>query len=394
MSGVLGVSVGRSVVRALLVERGAVAWAGSAPYEGSGDLAEVMARLTAEAERPVRRARVALERDVVQLRTVIPAPPLQAEAARRYVALEAPRLFRKDGTALVTDARIVRAGANERVLWTAAASEPLVRAVLEGCAGAGLRVEAIGPAAEVLPCAVVGPADTLAFPNGTATEVLEVGREGTWRSRRTAGADAPAPAWVAPLAALGEEAKAFAAAYGAAKRAPRLLLVPPEARAARGRAARRRLWSVTAAAAGLWLAAGAIGAARVVASARASGRELVRLGPAVDSALAVRRDLRAASAMLDLVAQAERGRSRHLALLAQLAQALGDSVFIVALRLAPDGTLRLAGYAPVAARVLADLERVPALRDAKFEGPVTREAPPGRGELDRFAIVARLEGSR
>ena len=41
--------------------------------------------------------------------------------------------------------------------------------------------------------------------------------------------------------------------------------------------------------------------------------------------------------------------------------------------------------------ILAALERVPTVRDAKFESPVTREAVNGRLELDRFAIVARLE---
>ena len=45
-----------------------------------------------------------------------------------------------------------------------------------------------------------------------------------------------------------------------------------------------------------------------------------------------------------------------------------------------------------AAKVLAELEKVAALRDTRFEGPVTREGRQGgSGEWDRFAIVARLE---
>ena len=132
----------------------------------------------------------------------------------------------------------------------------------------------------------------------------------------------------------------------------------------------------------------------MVGSASRAERELNRLAPAIDSALAVRRELTAARATLGLMAHAERARSRHLVLLADLTRSLRDSSFLVALRLAPDGTLRLGGYAPVAARALADLEQVAALRNPKFEGPVTREVGHGARELDRFAIVGRVEVER
>ncbi|MGH7675109.1 MAG: hypothetical protein ACREMV_07540, partial [Gemmatimonadales bacterium] len=116
MSPMLGLSVGSTAIRAVLVERrtGAVQWAGTAPYAGVADLGEVVARLAAEAGAPVRQARVALERDVLQLRTVSPAPPLRAPAARAYVALEAPRLFRRNGWPLVTDAVLVPLGKDMR----------------------------------------------------------------------------------------------------------------------------------------------------------------------------------------------------------------------------------------------------------------------------------------
>jgi hypothetical protein len=84
---VLGLAVGTATVRAVVVERGAIRWAGSASYGTVDDLADVIARLAAEAGTPVRRARVALERDVVQLRTVSPAPPLRPRVVSQYVAL-------------------------------------------------------------------------------------------------------------------------------------------------------------------------------------------------------------------------------------------------------------------------------------------------------------------
>src|SRR6266487_3954980 len=103
MKPVLGISVSSSHVRAVLWWRDAIRWAGVAPYESPDDLADAIARLAGESGMPVRRARVVLERDVVQLRSIVPAPPLKPAPLRRYVALEAPRLFRKNGAPLVTD---------------------------------------------------------------------------------------------------------------------------------------------------------------------------------------------------------------------------------------------------------------------------------------------------
>ena len=81
----LGISVSSSAVRAVLVERGRIRWAGQADYATVEDLAEVIARLAGEAERPVSRARIVLERDVLQLRSVTPAPPLKGKAVPGWV---------------------------------------------------------------------------------------------------------------------------------------------------------------------------------------------------------------------------------------------------------------------------------------------------------------------
>lgn len=105
---VLGVSVSGGTVCALLRRGRTVVWAGTAEYDDLDDLAEVIARLASEAPIHPTRARVVLERDVVQLRTIAPAPRLSRAAAHRYVALEARRLFRRNGALLVTDGVMVR----------------------------------------------------------------------------------------------------------------------------------------------------------------------------------------------------------------------------------------------------------------------------------------------
>ena len=141
--------------------------------------------------------------------------------------------------------------------------------------------------------------------------------------------------------------------------------------------------------AALWLLAGGTYVGRLVSTRRAATRSLGAVAVTVDSALAMRRELGLAGTTLKVAREAEQRRSRHVALLAALTQALGDSTYLGALQVTPDGVVRLAGYAPVAARAAAALERATVLREVRLEGPVTRE--PTTGNRDRFAIVARLE---
>jgi hypothetical protein len=357
VSAILGLSVSATAVRAVLVELrgGAVRWAGEAPYDGATDLSDAIARLAGEAGQTARRVRVALERDVVQVRVVSPAPPLKPAALRRYVALEAPRLFRKNGVPLVSDASRIVVDQSTSLLWAAATLEPIVQGVVTGCAQAGLRVEALGPA-------------------------------GTWQSRRTQEAEEELwGRWGPSLNTLGENAPRFAAAYGAAVSPAPLELLPAAERDARGRDARRHFRRVMAIAAAIWMAAGAVYAGRLFSTYARSTHLLDAVHSSVDIALSMRRELDAGEATLTTIATAEAGRSRRLALLGDLTNALRDSAYLVALRVDADGTVRLVGYAPSASRVLADLERVRELTAMKLEGPVTRES-----SMDRFSIVALL----
>jgi Tfp pilus assembly protein PilN len=377
----------------VLAHRGRVLWAGTATFTGFDQAVATIGRLAADVPRKPRNTRIVLARDVVQLRTLLPAPPLSARAARRYVALEATRLFRRNGSPLVTDARLVWIKRNERALCAGAAAEPLVSALVRGCEEAGLTLDAIGPAAEVLPWAVERrDCEELIFTNGAGSECISLSPAGPWRSCLVSGTSAVAsPDWVPGLAALGEQAPAFAAAYGATVRAPALDLLPAETRAARLRLAWKHVRWTAAIAAALWLAAGLMHATRLQVAARMADRELRMMGPAVDSALALRRELTAARAALATIRRAEATRSQHLVLLSDLTRALGDSVVVAALELSADSTLRLVGYAAQAPRVLAALERLGWLRNVRFEVPTMREhVGPGAEELDRFTIAARV----
>jgi hypothetical protein len=398
-SAILGLSVGAESVRAILLERGVIQWAGHAAYQGLAELAEVLARLAGESGRPVRQVRVVLERAVIQSRSIVPAPPLKPAAARRYASLEAQRLFRKNGSHLVTDAAVLPIDRTGLALYAAAAPETLVQEILNGCKQAGLELDALGPAADVLPIvfSLNDGANELTVPNCKSSEVLSIGPAGTWRSRlipslpnASLGEQCRLPA----LAQLGPEAVHFAPAYAAAILAPRLNLLPDDARTARNRVDQRRRVRLALVGCTLWVFAIGVYVARLLMMLHASTKFLDAAAPSLDSALAQRRDLHAGQAALETMSFARQTRSRDLALVADLTTALGDSAFVVMLRVGPDGTLRLAGYGPTAAGVVADLERVRALRDVQLEGAVTRESPGGLSALDRFAIVGRVEGGR
>lgn len=387
----LGLSVGQGAVRAILVAGHRIEWIGSTTWSAPDDLVEAIAQLAGEPSRAVRAARVVLERELVQTRTIIPPPPLKPRAARRYVALEAPRLFRRNGVPLVTDGVILHTSQSARALWCAAAPEDVLRAILEGCRQAGIVVERVGPAADVLPKTTAAPTvGELVFPNGRTAEVISVGSAGTWRSRLVLKAEGGAPELMPALRALGPEAIQFAGAYGATTASPRLSLLPPDTIAARARVARRQLIRAVTLAAGLWVIALVTYAARLEITATSAARELKSHRGALDSALALRRDLDAGTQSLAEFAALKALRSRHLMLIAAVTSALDDSVYISTFQVQSDGVVRLAGYGQSALRVVASLGRVSMLDDVRLEGPVTRERPTGGRELDRFAITARV----
>lgn len=395
MTAWLGIAVGQSELRAVVASRRAVLWAGSATYSGDGDLAEALARLAGEATPRPHRARVVLERDVVQLRTVQPAPPLRRAAIRRYLGLEAPRLFRNGQGPLVTDGLIVRSGSKETAMLAAATSEALARAIASGCEQAGVRLASLGPAVEVLPRTVVGggASDSLALPTASGGEHIQLWGGQAVRSRRLAAAPTE-PAWVPALAAIGPEAARFASAYAATCAPARLRLLPPDWHLRRSVRDRRRLLRLAAATAGVWALATVVFVARLTFAERAASAESARLRSAVESALGVRRDLGAAQAALAAVRDAQATRSRVLGLLAALTAGLGDSTSIAGLRLGADSTLHLSGFAPSADAVVAALERVRGVVGARLESPSVRQSvtlPRERArEVDRFAAVARI----
>ena len=148
MKAVLAVRVGAGSARAELTRGTRVLWAAESAFASPGELREAIAQLTAGESMPVRvtRLRVELGAPLVQVRTLHDLPPVRAGHLKALVATQSGRFFRRNGTALVTDA--VWAGGKRRgaVAFAAAAEEPWIAAILEGAAVGGGVVESIRPA--------------------------------------------------------------------------------------------------------------------------------------------------------------------------------------------------------------------------------------------------------
>jgi len=138
----LAVTVEADRVVAMLRRRGRPVWAAEAPYQGAADLAAVLAALAAERPARTRGARVTLDPAVARLKEVADLPRLTRADLAAHVQLHSRRYFLQNGVPLVTDA-LGRKGGGALL---AAAPLPLVAAVCDGLAAAGLVCHDIVPA--------------------------------------------------------------------------------------------------------------------------------------------------------------------------------------------------------------------------------------------------------
>ena len=180
-AGVLRLRVGRATLRAEAVRRDTVTWSAESRYADLTELSDAIARLAAEPPRPCGRLAVALERPLVQLRTLTDLPPVKPQALAALVAHQAGRFFRKNGKALATDAVWVDNGA-ARVTRAAAVEEPIVEAIVAGARAAGLSIDSIAPADEAAPLVLLPTAEWAARQRAERllTRRLAIGTASLW----------------------------------------------------------------------------------------------------------------------------------------------------------------------------------------------------------------------
>lgn len=142
MSGTLEITIEPERLTAVLRRGRAIRWSAAAEYDDNKDLASALAALAAERPRRVHQASVCLGPELARVKTVAGLPPLKQADLAAHVRLHSRRYFLQNGVPLVTDATVVR-GATAATL--AGAPVPLIEAVTDGLAMAGLECLDIAP---------------------------------------------------------------------------------------------------------------------------------------------------------------------------------------------------------------------------------------------------------
>jgi hypothetical protein len=141
--------VGRGTIRAEAWRHRRLVTAAEAGWTSPAELGERVAELVAVPELGAasRTCEVRLAAPVAQVRRLEGLPPVGGGALRPLVELRASHYFRRNGVALVVDARWDGSRRRSRVALAAAAPEPVVAALLEGARESGMEIRSIRPAA-------------------------------------------------------------------------------------------------------------------------------------------------------------------------------------------------------------------------------------------------------
>jgi hypothetical protein len=343
---------------------------------GLDELPTALAELAAERPRRARRVRVGIDGDLVQVKLLSGLPRLSASRLDRAVALQAGRWFLKNGRPLITGT--VMPYKSGRVL-AAAVERDVLEAVADGVARAGLRTDRVGAAAGAVARLLPDGDHVLTGPDGSAWVSVH-GHEVTGWRRAGGTAD--------PLAVpgLGPDSARFFAAYAVAAARPSPDLALDRSDPERLRIWRRLAVRLAAGATVIWMAAAAVFTGRVTGAANQARAELQALGPALDAATAVERDLALSDQLLSQVDQARTAQSRDAEMLATLTHALPDSVHLTSVRRARDARVTVMGFAPSAARVVAILGRTAGVESPAIQGGLVRDGAGGRA-VERFTLA-------
>lgn len=389
----IGLAVAHGSIRAVLVRGDALLWAGEDELDDASQVAEAVARLLhAVPGRRWRRHRVnaAVGPTFAQLRSVSGLPPItDASMLARLVQQGATRFFLRNGAPLITTGvQSIRPGS----VWVGAFDEPIVRAVVEGCRRAGIRLGAVTPSLAAIAFGLEG--DEFLWPDGPVTAYLklEAGQIVSVRRRmeRECLSEEDMPVARQALTLVQDRAWRFADAYGAAVLPVNAQLVvhPTKRVASTGRVPHWRLAvALVALTLGTTWALLAPGLAAERAS-RDARRVLAVLSETRQAATLADADLRSITSVLNDVARFDAARRSALLLLSGLTKVLPERSALLTLRTDSAGGT-LVALAPRAAQVVTPLERMTGITRVQIVGPVTREVL-GTQQLERITLQFRF----
>jgi len=158
----------------------------------------------------------------------------------------------------------------------------------------------------------------------------------------------------------------------------KLSLMPAGARVVRNAAARAGLRRLAMATLAVWVLVGTCYPILLRRELRRVESQRSALSGAVEALSGLRREVRQAQQMLDVMAEANRGRGRAFLLSALLSSALPDSAYLESMQVRSDGSGLVAGRAARAGDVLASLSKLDAIVAPRPEGSILRESAAGR----------------
>jgi hypothetical protein len=387
----IGVGVSRDSMRALALVRGKIVWACERTLGEGETLEEALSDLLKSA--PIRRwlrptVTIALGPATARVKRLSGLPPLERpELLHAVVSENAGRFFaRQDGPASVRAVSAI----DSTAAWAVLVDDATVHTIDRTFRSVGLRAHGFVPSVVAIAAAVTDQEATLADA-GIRAVVRIVGdrpvdiRHAPDAAGRTyGGADRLSP--VEPLALLGADAPAYAAAYGAAALGRGAMLAfqaerkPAEATSI---ARWRRVLAISAAVVGVALPL-AVPIALPARSARRDRTVLLTLDRNAQTARAAYSDLARFTAALNAAGSFNNRRLGTSLLLADLTRQIPSGTAIVSLQVDTlGGSLVVLGDR--ATTVMTILEKIPRITSPRLAGPVTREVAGGR-EVDRVAI--------
>lgn len=386
----VGLAITHDTVRAVVVKRSRLLWAGEASREPGAPTVDDIVTLLARAPRPRwRRLRVAVAigPHAAQLKRIAGLPPVDDAAILAAVVREnAGTFFLQNGATLaVTGIRRAEPG----TVWAGAIEATYIACVRQACRKLRLKLCSIAPAAVVLPLSV--RSESFQWSDGPVT--VDVACEGA-RLASVRRVSAGAGKGVAPpepppaLQPLGERAAWFADAYGAAI-APGgdpLTLGPKGDVPWERRRLRRRLLppALLACAAAVALLLSPLYPQTLARRAESSLRAL-QASDAWRLTNEVLPQLERATVVLAELEQFAAARPQRTRLLADLATALPAQTALVRFEIADD-VARVMVLGPRAQEAIAAVEKIPGITAVTLSGAVARQHVAG-SELERIGLT-------
>lgn len=390
----LGVSVQTGEVRAVLVRRGHIRWRAS--VEGAYSAAtgkELLASLLASLPKAIgpRRATIAIGPAWCQVKQIDGLPPVSDLATlTRLLRENAASFFLRSGQRLAVS-NVVRFDDGSH--WAAAFDHDVALLAIESLRPFKFAKAVVVPGASAV--ASVLPTGVHRWTDGEHTLELANGDDGSLRYVRRVRADdeSPLPALGKPLAELGSEGWAHAAAFGAAV-SPRMAAFVWRPASDPKRLARARRVRVAAAVVlSIGTAVAAIGApgARAVQIVRESSHEMNALRESQTEVARAQGELRRLAATLDRVERFREQRGKVTMLVGAISQVLPESTALVTLRLdSLEGNF--VALTPHAADILAQLAEVTELSSPRIVGSLTKEMI-GSAQLERATVRFKRAGA-